>query len=289
MTVIFEVRVAREDDLAEIAAWTATTFEWGDYVPQRFNSWLADPHSVVLVGVDGSDRPIALCHAVMLSKREGWLEAARVHPDHRRAGLGSALNRAGVAWLADQDAQVVRLAIEADNQSARSQVEKLGYRPVCTWAHGEIGVDPTMRCPRHYRLRPTPPTEADAAWVFWSIGELAAAGREMIAEGWQWRNTRADDLIEAASEGHLYQSPAGWVLVEGPEPGRLRSGWLATAPDDAPRLLQGLLDLAVERAVRELTLMVPATPWAVEAMTRAGWQPGEIVIYAKGLTSRMAL
>lgn len=281
MTVDFAVRAARQDDLAEIVPWTTTTFEWGDYVPHLFHSWLANPDSVALVCVDGSDRPLALCHAVMLSEREGWLEGVRVHPDHRRSGMGSALNQAGVAWLADRGARVVRLAIEENNLGARSQVEKLGYRPLCRFAHGEIEVDPTNRCPPQDRLRPCPPAEADAAWIFWSSSELATAGRELMARAWQWRMTRPDDLIAAASEGDLLQSPAGWALVDRPEPDRLRTGWLATLAEDAPHLIQGLLDLAVESGAGEVVLMVPGAPWAVEAMIRAGSQPDEIVIYAK--------
>jgi GNAT superfamily N-acetyltransferase len=276
-----EIRVAREDDLDEIVPWTTTTFDWGDYVPQRFNSWLDDPDSVVLVCVDGSDRPIAMCHVLMLSESEGWLEAARVHPDHRRSGLGSALNQAGVSWLAERGARVVRLAIGAGNRGARSQVEKLGYRPVSSWAHGETKVGRSRTTPAQYRLRHSPPNEADAAWVFWSNSELAAAGRELIALGWRWRRTRPDDLKDAVSDRDLYQSPAGWVVVDQPELGLLRTGWLATEPVDAPLLFQGLLDLALERRLGEVSLKVPAAPWAVEAMTRAGWQPGEVVIYAK--------
>lgn len=276
----FEIREARKGDLEAIAPWTTATFEWGDYVPTRFSSWLADPGSVVLVCVDATDRPLALCHALMLSEYEGWLEAARVHPDHRRAGLGSAMNHAGVRWLGERGARVVRLAIESENPGARSQVEKLGYRAVSSWHHGRLEVDPTRRAPPGYRLRPVPPSEIDAAWVFWSGSDLAVDGRELIAQGWQWRKTRPDDLAVAASQGSLYQSPAGWVIVDN-QYEMLRCGWVATAAEDAPRLLQGLADLGVERGVEEILVMVPGSPWAVEALARAGSQPNEIIVFAK--------
>jgi ribosomal protein S18 acetylase RimI-like enzyme len=281
VTARFEVRVARADDLDDIAPWTTTTFEWGDYVPSRFDSWLTDPRSVVLVAADDADRPLALCHALMLSDEEGWLEAARVHPEHRRSGLGSALNHAGVEWLAGRGARVVRLAIESGNRNARSQVEKLGYRPVSTWNYAELQVDLARKGPPEERLRPVPPSEIDAAWVFWSGSELAAAGRELTAFGWQWRKMRPTDLTIAASHGHLYQSPAGWVIVDQPEPNWLRSGWLATDLEDAPRLFQGLLDLVTELGAEVITVMIPGAAWAVEAMTRAGSRPEEIVVYAK--------
>lgn len=281
MTMAIEVRAAREEDLPDIVSWTKATFEWGDYVPDRLTSWLSDPDSMVLVGVDESDRPLAVCHAVMLSGHEGWLEAARVHPAHRRAGLGSALNRAGLEWLADRGARVVRLAIEAGNSGARSQIERLGYRPVSTWYQGRLEIDPTRRCPAPYRLRPVPPGEIDAAWVFWANGDLAGGGRELMARGWQWRRTRPEDLAEAARGGLLHQSPAGWVIVEQAQAGWLRAGWLAAEPEDAPRLFEGLHDLAVDRAAEGVDIKVPGVAWMVEALTRAGTQPKEVVIYAR--------
>lgn len=281
MTMATAVRPAREEDLADIVSWTKTTFEWGDYVPDRLPSWLSESDSMVLVGVDDSDRPLAVCHAVMLSVHEGWLEAARVHPAHRRTGLGSALNRAGVDWLAGRGARVVRLAIEAGNSAARSQVERLGYRQVSTWYHGKLEVDPNRRCPASHRLHPVPPGEIDAAWLFWANGDLAVGGRELMARGWQWRRTRPEDLAEAASEGLLQQSPAGWVIVDQTPAGWLRTGWLAAEPEDAPRLFDGLHDLAMDRAAEGVDVKVPGVPWVVEALTRAGTQPEEVVIYAR--------
>jgi GNAT superfamily N-acetyltransferase len=276
-----EVRAGRRDDLEHIAPWTSETFEWGDYVPGRFRRWLTDPNSTVLVIPDPADRPIALCHAVMLSANEGWLEAARVHPGHRRSGLGSALNHAGVQWLAEQGAQVVRLAVEGANQSARNQVEKLEYRRVGDWHRGSLAVDPTRRCPAPYRLRPVAPSEIDAAWMFWANSDLALAGRELIPRGWQWRRARPEDLTDAARDGSFYQSPAGWVVARQSEPGRMETTFLATVTEDAPRLFEGLQDLGARVDVEEVSVKVPGAPWIVEAMTRAGARPEEVAVYAK--------
>jgi hypothetical protein len=71
------------------------------------------------------------------------------------------------------------------------------------------------------------------------------------------------------------------MIVDQPESNWLRSGWLATDPEGAPRLFQGLLDLGVGLGAEEITVMVPGAPWIVEALTRAGGQPAEIVVYAK--------
>lgn len=274
------VRPARPEDVEGIVAWTSDTFEWGDYVPDRISDWIAEPSSEVLVCVDASDVPVAVAHAVMLSATEGWLEAARVHPGHRRSGLGSTLNRAGVAWAKTRGARVVRLATEADNQAARSQVESLGYRRTSSWAYAWIEVRPDHRIPHELRMRPAPGSDVDAAWMFWSTSELAHGGRSFIANGWQWRRARPDDLAEAASNAELFQNPAGWAVADQPEEDVTRTRWLATTKEEAPRLLDGLIGLAADREAAGLTVKVPNIPWAAEALIRAGGDPKEILIYS---------
>lgn len=252
-------------------------------MPDRIDGWLKDPRSCVLVCVDASDIPVAVAHAVMLSTSEAWLEAARVHPDHRRSGLGSALNEAGVAWAREQGAQVVRLATEAVNKAARSQVESLGYRNTSTWSHTRIEVPPDHRATTQWRMRPAPSSDVAPAWMFWSTSELCLVGRGLIANGWQWRKAVPADLSGGEIGAELFQNPAGWAIADQPTADEVRVGWLATSKEDAPRLLEGLIGLAADREAARLALKLPNVPWAAEALTRAGGDPGEILVYSKAV------
>ena len=273
------VRVARPDDVDSIVPWTTDTFSWGDYVPERIHTWLADPESAVLVAVDHSDVPLALCHVAMLSPSEAWLEAARVHPDHRRMGLGSLLNDAGVEWARKRGGRVIRLSTDAWNVAARNQVEGLGYREVSRWLHTAFAVDATHRSSERHRMRPAPGGDAEAAWLFWVGSDLARESRELIAHGWQWRTARPGDVRQKG--GMLVQSSAGWALVERPEDDWLRTSWIATTPEDMLGLIDGLLDLAAERHAAELDVKLPDLPWTSEAIVRSGGQPNPIVVHAK--------
>lgn len=247
-------------------------------MPDRLTKWLEDPESAVLVSVDDDDTPRAVVHVAMLSPTEAWIEGARVHPDHRRKGLGSELNRAGVAWAGERGARVMRLTTEADNEAARSQVVGLGYRQVSSWVYGELAVEPTHRAPDQYRLRPAPRSDAEAAWLFWAASDLAREGRELLALGWQWRTARPGDVT---SIGELLQSPAGWVSIDQPEADWMRTQWFATTPEGLLTLLDGLLDLAAEREVVEVDVKLPNLGWTAEAITRFGALPREISVYAK--------
>ena len=100
------LREGRPEDLEAIREFTTDTFAWGDYVPDEYLDWLAEPSGAVLVAADGGDRVLAMVHIEQLSPKEGWLSAARVRPDYQRRGLGSRLNQAGVDWLRTRGALV---------------------------------------------------------------------------------------------------------------------------------------------------------------------------------------
>lgn len=277
MTV--SVRPARPDDVASIVPWTTDTFSWGDYIPERIETWLQDSEAEVLVAADDSDTPLALCRVSMLSASEGWIEGARVHPDHRRKGLGSLLNDAAVEWARERGGRVIRLSIDQTNLAARNQVEGLGYRGVSKWIHAEFEVDRTRRAPERHRLRPAPGGDAEAAWLFWVGSDLARESRELIAIGWHWRTARPQDVTGAG--GVLYQSPDGWALVEQPEDDLMRTNWIASTAEDMLGLIDGLLDLAAERGVDELAVKLPNLPWTAEAITRSGGASESIIVHSK--------
>ena len=279
----FTVRMARPEDVEHIVPWTTDTFDWGDYVPDRLPAWIEDPSSAVVVCLDESEIPVALAHALLLSKTEAWLEAARVHPDYKRSGMGSAMNHAGVAWARERGAKVVRLATEADNEAARRQVEALDYRQTSNWVHARYEIGPGSAKPGKPGLRPAPPSDVDAAWMFWSTSNLAHDSRGLIAHGWRWRKATPGDLATAAGEGNFYQSPAGWVVADVPEEDRIRTLWLATTPEEAPRLLADLIDLASQKEATGLTIMMPNIPWVAEALSRSGAESKEVVVYSLAL------
>jgi ribosomal protein S18 acetylase RimI-like enzyme len=278
----FLIRPARAEDVPLIAAWTRDTFSWGDYVPDQVSDWISDPTSQVVVCVYEDDVPVALSRAQMLSSTEAWLSGARVHPGHRRSGMGSAMNDHGVDWARSQGALVARLATEEENRAARSQVLKSGYRLTGRWMHatGPAGGQRDVAPGRRLHLGTS--LDADAAWMFWSQSELEQTAHELMPHGWRWRKASRADLEEAVASHAFYQGAAGWAIVR-PVEGGLAVRWIAATPADAPLLLQGIRDLAEEEGLESVEAMVPAAPWLVEALRREGFELHPVVIYSKSL------
>jgi GNAT superfamily N-acetyltransferase len=282
VTEAFRIRAARPEDADVIAEWTENTFDWGDYVAERIQAWIDEPDSTVIVCADDDDDPLGVVHVAMLSATEAWLEGARVHPEHRRSGMGSSMNRAGTDWARDRGGRVARLTTDRSNVAAQRQVEGLGYRHTSSWASAKFELE-DREVTGGGRLAPATAADVDAAWLSWSAGELALAGRELLAIGWRWRKALPADLLAAASRGELLQSQSGWVVMERPEPDWARVGWLTTDPDGAPELVSDLLDHASRGGATELWLKVPWVPWITETLVRSGAQPSETLVYSLAL------
>lgn len=281
------VRPGRPDDARAIAAFTTDTFSWGDYVANEFPEWLEEPDSALPVATDDDDVAVALARVRMLSPREGWLSAARVHPQHRRQGLGSALNRWAVDWVQERGGRVCRLQIETDNVAAHNQVVGLGYRPVLSAAVYERLTRPAPDS-NGSPLRPAPErlvraarAESDLAYITWSTSDLGRRARGMFAiEPWAWRVLAEADL----RTGPLWACPSGWALAETDEDG-LVVRWMACTADDIERLLQAIIDLAREQEARAVQLVLPVVDWVAEALRRFGFAATYPTrIYEKPLT-----
>lgn len=284
------IRPARPDDKPHLAAFTQDTFDWGDYVYESIDSWVADD-SALYVAVDDNDIPVGLARAILMSPKEIWLHAARVHPDHRRKGIGAALNEALCAWGSDRGALVARLAIEDWNTPAQGQVTKTGYRSTSKWIYAKRSVDAASpnplgnggtRVPGPERLVPAPSAEVEPAWLAWSSGDLNRAARGLFSNTWWWRAITEDDLVAAAKARQLWSSPSGWAIAKKTK-GSFVVRWIEATEDDVTRLVRAIVDKAVDLGVEQIQLTVPATESIRLALGRYGFTTMALTMFEMSL------
>ncbi|MPZ51620.1 MAG: GNAT family N-acetyltransferase [Acidimicrobiia bacterium] len=282
------IRPAQQSDIPAIREFTTDTFSWGDYVGESIEDWLADERGVIPVLVE-DNTPVAMVRAVLLSESETWIQAARVHPNHRRRGLGSALNDWAVAWAGSQGAHVVRLMTEKDNIAPQRQVERLGYRLIGEWVGARRTVSRTeldpqtnggVRVPGDERLDIAPRAEAQPAWSMWSTSVLIRGAHRLApVEGWMLRSLTLDDVNDGMGLG-LWQCASGWIIGGVEDEDTFVVRWLVTTEDDADRIMRAIVDLAAEHA-EHLLIFAPALPWITEALTRSGLELHPQLIWQK--------
>jgi len=287
----YEIREARTADKPAIAEFTTTTFDWGDYVADVFDTWLADPNGHALVACDENDIPIAISRGVMLSPTELWLQGARVREDRRRLGIAGALGDALLKWGRAKGAIVARLATEDWNTAPQRRAKQVGMRMIGNWiaATGEIRPEGPAtagnggrRVPAQERLCPAASAEAVPAWVSWRSGPLVGPSRGLFAIGWQWRRLEPADLEAAARHEALWMSPAGWVMAES-RAEVLEVEWIDVGPDEATELLRAVIGLAREQGADRVQLKLPAVDWLLANLEQTGFAIRHVHLYELGL------
>lgn len=259
------VRPARPSDKAAIGAFTRDTFSWGDYVFDAFDDWMEADEGVVLVAADGNDVAVAVSRAVRMSDSEIWLHAARVHPDHRRQGIGQALSTASLEWGQGAGARVARLMVEGDNEIAQGQVAKAGYRKVASFFSASRRVpQPAARLMPYEPLRPAPIHEVETAFSAWTTSDLARVGHMLYPRRWSMRAIQLDDLANAANTRGFWECPEGWVVLEFDDDGAFIP-WMSTIPTYAGDLVSSVMARLENDRVPAVWALLPHVRWLIDA------------------------
>jgi GNAT superfamily N-acetyltransferase len=281
------VRIARPEDRPTIASWTVDTFDWGDYVADAFDEWLADDAGTVVVAEDDGT-VVAMGRVAMVGPTEAWAQGMRVHPDHRRQGLATAVSTFMWEWARDRGALIVRLAIDERNSASQAQVTGMGFRRVSDWHRGTRSIGggaPVVEANGGSRVAPlerlddAPSAEAEPAFFSWSTGELARTARGLLPIGWVWRTMTIDHLTLAARNRNLLEGRPGWAIAE-IDDDTLEVHWLETTPDDAAAMVAALVDRAYEAGTAEIKVMIPAVAWLHAAFVDRGFDHHDVGVWA---------
>jgi GNAT superfamily N-acetyltransferase len=288
--VEISIRTGRPEDRPAIEAFTRNTFEWGDYIGRVYEEWLADTSGYTFIA-ELAGRVVGLARVDSLSDEEAWFQGVRVHPSHRRQGVGTTLAAHACGWAGKRGARVIRLAVENWNRPARSQFERSGFRPVSRWIWADRGVgegspvpegNGGKRVPASEGLRPAPAAEAAPAMMSWVSGPLGRAARNLFPTHWRWRRLTTDDLAAAAPRRALWEGRPGWALAQ-VDGDTFDVSWLETAPDDARAMAHALVDCAADAGVDRFLAVVPNVTWLRQAFQHLGCQIHPLWVYARAV------
>lgn len=267
------IREARPEDRDGVFRFCQNTWEWGDYIPQVWDRWLAEPRGKLLVAILAG-QPVALDHVVMVSPEEAWLEGLRVDPAHRRAGLATLMARRCLKEAKSLGAMVARFATSSLNTPIHTLAAHLGFSRVAA-----LGLWRAEATPGKGAVPSRPGAQALAPLLSFLQGSAAlAAMGGLYSSGWRFKSLSPDELKGSLKRGAVRQASvpgAGALAIV--EPGHPGEGLVVSYADGSPGVLTELaLGLRAEAADLGLPLVsarLPDVPQVQEAFRKAGYEP----------------
>jgi ribosomal protein S18 acetylase RimI-like enzyme len=282
------IRPARADDRAAMERICAQTWEWGDYVPQVWDDWLADTArscedegGILIVG-ELAGRVVALSKITCQARGQVWLEGMRLDPDYRRRGIAGQFLDYSLAYAREHGARVVRLGTGHHNTAAhilaaRADMERVGS---CVyWLADPLFSDGLAGPPEISLL-----TLEDEAMVQTFLAEcgVLAHTRGLYSVDWVWQELSVGDVKSLLERGQVvaWSTPDGQLAAlatihadrEGDE---LWVGFADGEPDAVTQLARAIRMQAAQLGAERVQAMVPDLTWLREAYRAAGYGPGD--------------
>jgi len=276
-------RRARPDDRAAMERICAQTWEWGDYIPEVWDEWLADDQGAFLVGeLDG--QVVTLNKITRQPSGQFWLEGMRVDPEYRRRGISVRSLDFTLAYAREHGARVVRLSTGSHNVPVHTVVTRAGMEHIGTyvlWNADPLPGDP---------LRPLllTPDHAAQVYAFLADSPVLAYTHGLYNANWAWQELSAERIgqfLNVAREPGYAQ-----VLAQSAPDGQLtalaivqfdaedRHLWVLFADGQAPAvtaLATAIRAYAAQLGAQHVQVMVPDLPWLRDAFQAAGYGYGD--------------
>lgn len=266
----WRVRPARPDDRSDMEAICAQIWEGHDYIPEVWDSWLADPHGQLTV-VELNGRVVALGKLTRIADDEWWLEGLRVHPGYRRLGVARLLQSHQVALAERIGKGTLRFATGSWNRPVHRNAARDGFRRLAEFIAYEAAPLPGP-CPVHQAEL----SDLDPLWRRVSQSAVLRAAGGLYELQWHWLTLTRERLASHLQRREVWlprcEEPLDGVAIVQPdkERGRLRVGYIDGEPEGIVALAWGLRVLAHELGLEKVRFRVPSHQPLLEALEAAG-------------------
>ncbi len=283
-----EIRPARPEDREAVLAFSAHTWEWGDYIEYVWDEWLHDPQGMLFVATSDG-QPVGVAHMRMLTKTEAWLEGMRIDPAFRRQGIGSALYDAQLAEAMRRGATIARLITESTNTAAIRILERGFMRRVAAYVPMHA-LPVTMPSKRTYGMEtPTLATTADIDEIinYLNVSNIFPAVGGLYYQGFTAFSITSELLKEKVTAQQIYLLRR-WDRLDGlaiaePREGRrgkhLFIGYIDGTTESISLIAYALRTKLPELGLESVSAHVPDLIMVRDAFTGAEYESDGNVFY----------
>jgi GNAT superfamily N-acetyltransferase len=284
----------------------AHTFDWGDYIPEVWDDWLADERALVIVGELEAEPPpygrrprggregglvVALSKITFQTPDQLWLAGMRVEPDYRRQGIAGRFLDYSLVHARERGARVIRLGTGSHNIPVHKMVARVGMERVATyvlWTAEALPDGPVLTF-----LSPVHTAQVRA---FLDDSLVLAHVQGLYSFDWAWQELSAERVSEFLEGGQMAAgfAPDGRLATLAPIRFDPNDGtlWLGFADGESAAvaaLARGLRGHATRIGADKVRVMLPDVDWLRAAFRAAGygfgdWE-GELWIFERRLES----
>ena len=268
----FTFRPLRPEDKPRVLEITAHTWGDGDYIPQVWERWLADPKGEFTAAVqDGI--VVAIAKLTWQGEGQWWMEGLRVDPERRLKGIGQAMCAYQVALAKKLGGRMARYMTGIRNDGSHRIAERAGFHVLARFVER---VADKMDGPVEAVTLAS--ADLDSVWNMMRESDLVAETKGIYVCDWKACEITRERVAEHQGKGEL--------MGVRDEMGRVRAWCLVHIEPDWDRLGMSCLDgktngiAALARAMRAhagvvgkvmVEAMAPPHPRVMEALEAAGY------------------
>lgn len=280
------IRPAQAGDRDAMERICAHTFDWGDYIPNVWDEWLADDQGLVVVG-ELAGCVVALGKITFHTPEQAWLQGLRVDPDHRRRGIASAFHEYSLSYARERGARVARLGTGHHNTPVHAIAARSGMERIVRYVVWFAEPLPDSPPPKFLSS-----DQAAQIQDFLHTSPVLAHCHGLYSSGWEWQELSTERLLHFLDRGHIAAQPAPGGSLAAAAPVSAETDreemWICFSEGE-PAAVTGLAlairGYAAQIGVQRVAAMLPDVAWLREAFRAAGygfgdWE-GEIWIFQR--------
>ena len=181
---MIRIRPARKSDKDEILTFCLNTFSWGDYIDRGWDCWCLEENGRLFVVESDDKKRIAMSHVALCPEGNSvWLEGVRVHPDHRRSHVATALISKMLEYGRCRGALQASAIVDRTNLSSRRMMERNGFKVVSKWLYCSISNKPKRQ---QSNARIANVDDTDDVWQYLQRSEIYHLSAKRYFESWHW-------------------------------------------------------------------------------------------------------
>jgi len=269
----FTFRPLRPEDKPRVLEITAHTWGDGDYIPEVWERWLADPKGEFTAAAqDGV--VVAIAKLTWQGEGQWWMEGLRVDPERRLKGIGQAMCAYQVALAKKLGGRMARYMTGIRNDGSHRIAERAGFHVLARFVER---VADKMDGPVEAVTLAS--ADLDSVWNMLRESDLVAETKGIYVCDWKACEITRERVAEHLGKGEL--------MGVRDEMGRVRAWCLVHVEPDWDRLGMSCLDgktdgiAALARAMRAhagvvgkvmVEAMAPPHPRVMEALEAAGYR-----------------